>query len=140
MADINAIFYLPSDGQSGPMTGGFEGGNQLSTPGSLNVTVLILQATNYPSTLTGTFVLTAAPLADTNQTAPSPFQLGSGPTARFQCITSMTASAVPSGQNVTYTFSGIPYPGGQRGSYELTFIAANGDTQWSIDPEFDTSN
>ena len=39
-----------------------------------------------------------------------------------------------------YNFPPIPYAGGARGSYELTFVAIDGETQWSEDPEFDTSN
>lgn len=141
MSDINATFYLPAGLQSGMLTGGFVGGNQLSNPGSLNVTVVYpAAAANAPSSLTGTFVLTASPLGDSNQAAPSPFTISAANQA-FKCITSISAPPAPAGDSATnYVFTGIAYPGGLRGNYELTFIVSDGTTQWSIDPEFDTTN
>jgi hypothetical protein len=142
MANLNCTFYIPADGQPGKLTGGFQNGTSLSSPGSLTVNVVHPDAETAPSTLTGVFVFTTSPLALTNQTAPSPFVMG--PNSNFACLSTQQAIGSISNGGMLYTFGSIAYGGGQPGSYELTFVAVNNEVspplQWAEDPEFDTSN
>ncbi len=96
-----------------------------------------------PDSLTGYLIFSAASVAlnqAANQAAPSPFVNGT----RFVCYMTQTASAVAGPGGATFTFPAIQYAGNLRGRYELTFIAESGSgdtaTQWSADPEFDTSS
>jgi hypothetical protein len=94
-----------------------------------------------PDNLIGYFVISPAQGADPGQTAPSPFKDGGA----YRCLVSQMAPAMPGNGSVTYNFGGLIYFGGLPGKYELTFIAEAGTgtptaTQWSADPEFDTSS
>jgi len=86
-----------------------------------------------PATLKGYMIISPAANVP-NQTVPSPFVQSNG---QPLCYKSWTVSR----QNNAYTFGGLTYAGGKAGKYEMTFVAEHPTqgTQWSEDPEFDTS-
>ena len=122
------------------------GGGQPPVLGSTDTLTVVVkwagQNSTAPAQLTGYFVISAAPASPATQVAPSPFLNGSN----YTCFAAQTASASTGPGAVTYTFTGLQYGGGQPGKYELTFTAQAGTigqpgfTQWSADPEFDTSS
>ena len=97
---------------------------------------------NAPDRLRGHFIFAPTPAVQATQVAPSPF-LNNG---HYTCFTTQFAQLSLAAGEMTYPFAGLTYPGGLAGKYELTFIAeADGTansklTQWSVDPEFDTSS
>ena len=139
MANVACTFYITESAIGGKLTGGFVNGSVLNSGDNLVVSVVYPTQGASPQTLTGVFVFTAAPAASSNQATPSPFVVGSS--NNFVCVTSVPSAAGVTGTNaVTYNFPAVPYAGGSPGSYELTFVAIDGDLQWSEDPEFDTSS
>ena len=141
MATYTCNFVLSGSGRGGQLTGrGFGGGTppQLSSSDVLNVSVQ-WTGQNAPTSLTGYFMFSAAQGA--NQAAPSPFMNGTS----YRCFDTQTASASTGPGQTTFNFPGYTYSGSIVGNYELTFIAeintgTSSATQWSADPEFDTSN
>ena len=93
---------------------------------------------NPPNSLNGYFVFSPAPDAGSNQAAPSPFLNGSN----YLCFQEQVANKSASGQQYTFTSFMVP-TGAAAGNYELTVVVedarATPSTQWSEDPEFDTS-
>lgn len=91
--------------------------------------------------MTGHFIFSAAQNLEP-QLSPSPFTKG----ANYSCYLVKVAEQSAGNGPVEYLFEGLPYGGGVKGNYELTFIAEAVDpaggarTQWSSDPEFDTGN
>jgi hypothetical protein len=131
-------FTIPANSPNGSKLAGngFNGRPTLQSGDSLQV-IVRWGGNNPPSSLTGHFILSAAPAAS-NQTTPSPFVNGS----KYVCHSIQTK---PKDTNTpSYTFDPIAYGGGQPGAYALTFVVEDGSTtpatQWSRDPEFDTGN
>lgn len=146
MATYTCNFTIPGAGRGGQLTGAGLGGGQPPVLGSTDTLTVVVkwagQNSTAPAQLTGYFVISAAPASPATQVAPSPFLNGSN----YTCFAAQTASASTGPGAVTYTFTGLQYGGGQPGKYELTFTAQAGTigqpgfTQWSADPEFDTSS
>lgn len=146
MATVTCNFTIPGAGRGGQLTGPALGGGQPPILGSTDTLAVVVtwagQPTAAPAQLTGYFVISAASDAPASQVAPSPFLNGSN----YTCFAAQTAPASSGRGAVTYTFTGLQYGGGRPGKYELTFTAQSGVigepgfTQWSADPEFDTSS
>jgi hypothetical protein len=145
MATVTCYFVVPGGAKGGQLQGrGFGGAGitpVLNNGDSLTVSVQWGGPT-VPSALTGYFVFSSAQDSDPSQTAPSPFLNGSN----YECFDSQPGQQTTSNGTTTFTFSKqYTYGGGLPGNYELTFIAEINSgtanvTQWSADPEFDTSN
>jgi len=139
-------FTIPGAGRGGQLRGPGLGGGQPPVLGSSDTLTVVVtwggDKNTAPPHLTGFFVVSAASNAPTSQVAPSPFLNG----ANFVCLATQTAAASSGPDATKYTFPGLQYSGGQPGKYELTFTAQAGNygdpgfTQWSADPEFDTSS
>ncbi len=142
MKNVTCTFTIVADANGGNLTGGFDNGATLESGDSLTVTVVYPAANGAPGSLDGVFVFSASPFAGRSQTAPSPFVRGAN--GKFVCVTTKTATGVATGNTTEYPFASIPYGGGLVGVYELTFVAIDKSTtpptQWSEDPEFDTSS
>ncbi len=144
MATYTCSYVIPGAGRGGRLTGN---GFGVSAPvlGARDVLQVSLRwagpPASAPATLTGYFVISTASGAAASQTAPSPFKDGNN----YRCLLTQVANSSPGAGGATYNFAGVIYFGGQAGKYELTFVAEAGTntptpTQWSADPEFDTSN
>jgi hypothetical protein len=140
MSDVICTFTIANSGIGGKLTGGFpNGGNIVKPNDNLIVAVQYPIGGTPPANLAGVFVFTAAPNASSSQDWPSPFVQANN--SNYICLQQQLGTRSGNDANyVTFTFPAMAYPGGKRGSYELTFIAMDGQRQWSEDPEFDTSS
>lgn len=112
----------------GAVTPRLNGGDRLQV-------VVTWGGNNPPNELNGYFMCSPAGDA-TNQSAPSPFLNG----GNYVCFQKLVAHA----QGQQYTFGSFTVPtGAVAGSYELTIVVEDArttpSTQWSEDPEFDTT-
>jgi hypothetical protein len=144
MATYTCSYVIPGAGRGGRLTG-----NGLGSSAPQMVARDVLQVSlqwagspsSAPDTLTGYFVISPSQGAPPAQASPSPFKDGSN----YRCLLTQVANRASGQGGVTYNFPGLIYFGGLPGNYELTFIAETGTgtltpTQWSADPEFDTSS
>jgi hypothetical protein len=144
MATYTCSYVIPGAGRGGRLTGNGLGASApvMAARDVLQVSVQWAGPPNTaPASLTGYFVFSPSQGADPSQTTPSPFKDGNN----YRCLLTQVASQTPGAGGATYNFAGIIYFGGLPGKYELTFIAETGTntatpTQWSADPEFDTSS
>jgi hypothetical protein len=132
--NLTCSFVLPANPMGGRLTGGGLPANATLQNGDSLIVVVQTTGNNPPASLDGYFVFTPAP--GVTQGPPSPFLANN----KYLCIVEAAGTADPSGKN--FTFPQFTYGGGQRGSYELTFVAQDptSGTQWSEDPEFDTGD
>jgi hypothetical protein len=145
MSNLVCNYTIPGGGRGGRLVGdGFGRGNPptLGATQTLQVVITWGGAPNTaPQTLTGYSIFSSAAPPTSNQAAPTPFMNASN----YLCYVTQTASASSGpGNTVQFTFPALQYAGNNAGQYELTFIAQVGTgaaaTQWSADPEFDTSS
>ena len=144
MATYTCSYVIPGAGRGGRLTGNGLGGSApvLGARDVLQVSLRWAGPPNSaPASLTGYFVISPAQGADSDQPTPSPFKDGNS----FRCLLTQVANLTPGNGSATYNFAGLIYFGGLPGRYELTFVAEAGTntptpTQWSADPEFDTSS
>ena len=135
---VTCNFSIPANANNGSRLqgAGFGSANRLNGGDSLQV-VVTWGGNNPPNSLNGYFIFSPAEDAGNNQ-GPSPFFNGSN----YLCFQEQVANKSASGQQYTFTPFTVP-TGTAAGNYELTVVVedarATPSTQWSEDPEFDTS-
>ena len=135
---VTCNFAIPANANNGSRLqgAGFGVANQLNGGDSLQV-VVTWGGNNPPNSLNGYFIFSPAAGAGNSQ-GPSPFFNGSN----YLCFQEQVANKHASGQQYAFTPFTLP-TGSAAGNYELTVVVedarATPSTQWSEDPEFDTT-
>jgi hypothetical protein len=135
---VTCNFAIPANANTGSRLqgAGFGVANQLNGGDSLQV-VVTWGGNNPPNSLNGYFIFSPAEGAGSSQ-GPSPFFNGSN----YLCFQEQVANKSASGQQYAFTPFTVP-TGSAAGNYELTVVVedarATPSTQWSEDPEFDTT-
>ena len=136
---VKCNFTIPANTNAGSRLQGAGFGAtapRLNGGDSLQI-VVTWAGNNPPNSLNGYFIFSPA-ISASNQSAPSPFLNGTN----YLCFQEQVANKSAQGQQ--YTFASFTVPtGAPAGNYELTVVVedarATPSTQWSEDPEFDTS-
>ena len=135
---VTCNFAIPANANNGSRLqgAGFGTANRLNGGDSLQV-VVTWGGNNPPNSINGYFIFSPAESAGNSQ-GPSPFFNGSN----YLCFQEQVASKSASGQQYAFTPFTVP-AGTAAGSYEPTVVVedarATPSTQWSEDPEFDTT-
>ncbi len=137
---VKCNFAIPANTNAGSRLQGAGFGSatpRLNDGDSLQV-VVTWGGPNPPNSLNGYFIFSPAADAAGNQSAPSPFLNG----RNFLCFQEQVANKSASGQQYTFTAFTVP-AGAVAGNYEMTMVVEDAtntpSTQWSEDPEFDTT-
>jgi hypothetical protein len=136
MATVTANFTVPANTPNGGRLQGAGFGAtapRMNRGDVLNISVN-WAGSNTPGSLTAYLII--SPVQTSNQTAPSPF-VNNG---NYVCFLALSGNKAANGSQYSFSSQLLTIPSNAvAGQYELTLVVENEGTQWSEDPEFDTT-